>query len=370
MIPIASTKLGDEEIEAVVGVLRSGHLRQGEKCKEFEENFREAVGARYATTMANGTVALHAAYSNLINPGDEVIVPAFTFFATASMVCYAGGKPVFCDIDPRTFTIDLNDMETKITDKTKAIAPVHLFGNSCDIDGITEIAKKHGLKIIWDAAQAHMTKYKRRDVGSFGEAVCYSFYATKNMTTGEGGMIVSDNEELIDRCILMKQQGQSAKYVHTYLGTNYRMTDIEAAIGLAQLEKLPEYTKKRRQNAAFLIEKLKDVGGILLPWIESFVEHSYHQFTILLELEKLSISREQFVQKLNHAEIGAAVNYPTPLNRQPIFQGLLGEQHMPNAERVAERCLSLPIHPFLTQKDLETISSKIINLTEHYSVKV
>ncbi len=365
MIPIAKVHLSEEEIEAVTDVMRSGKLREGEKCREFEEKFAQMVGTKYATTMANGTVALHATYMSLIEPGDEVIVPAFTFFATATMVCYAGGRPIFCDIDPRTFTIDLNDLESKITPKTKAIVPVHLFGNACHIDEILDIADRHGLKVIWDAAQAHLTKYKGKDVGSFRDAVCYSFYATKNMTTGEGGMITSNNKQIIKNCILIKHQGQSKKYYHTILGTNYRMTDLQAAIGIVQLEKLPDYTQKRRSNATYFTEHLSHIEEIIVPYTEPFVKHSYHIYTILLKLEMLNCSRAEFAKKLLDLNIQTGINYPVPLHKQPAFNNL--HYHptlLPNAEWVAERCISIPIHPHLGRHDLEYIVSgikKVIN---------
>ena len=355
MIPIAKTILGKEEIDVVIKVLKSGHLREGSICRSFEEAFAKKVGAKYATTMANGTAALHAAYLYFIKPGNEVIVPTFNFIATASMVCWAGGRPVFCDIDPRTFCIDTNDLKRKVTRRTKAIAPVHLFGNACDIDSILKIARKYNLKIIWDAAQAHLTKYKGKDVGSFGNAVCYSFYATKNMTTGEGGMITSNNKDFIKKCILLKHQGQARKYYHTILGTNYRMTDIEAAIGLEQLKKLPEFTKKRQENAQYLTKYLSNLQEMITPEARSDADHSYHQYTVLLKLNKLSCNRDEFVSSLRNEGVAIGVNYPFPLHKMPVFRKSMRRQDLPNAEWVSQRCLSLPVHPYLKKKDLDCI---------------
>ena len=358
MIPLAQVQLSEREIEAVTEVLRSGKLREGEKCRQFEQRFAQVVGAQHATTMANGTVALHAAYMSLTEPGDEVIVPALTFFATASMVSFAGGKPVFCDVDRKTFTIDLNDVESKITSKTKAIAPVHLFGNACDIDEIRSLADRYGLRVVWDAAQAHLAKYKGNDVGAFGDVVCYSFYATKNMTTGEGGMITSDDEEIIKNCVLIKHQGQTGKYFHTVLGTNYRMTDIQAAIGLVQLEQLPWYTERRRENASYLMTNLCEIETITVPYAHDFVEHSYHHFTVLLDIEALDVSRDQFVERLLSMGVQAGVNYPTPLHKQPVFKEA-GQNSLPNAEWIAQRCVSLPVHPHLTENDLQRIVTSV-----------
>lgn len=363
MIHMAEIKLTEQEIQAVINVLRSGALRQGKECKAFEKEFADKVGAKHATAMSSGTAALHTAYTNLIQSGAEVLVPAFTFFATASMVVWAGCIPVFCDIDARTFCIDLNDAEKKITSKTRAIVPVHLFGNACDIDGVLFLEKKYNLKIIWDAAQAHLTKYKERDVGSFGDAVCYSFYATKNMTTGEGGMIVSDNKEFIDRCVLLKQQGQERKYYHTVMGTNYRMTDIQAAIGLQQLRKIERYTQKRRENAARLNEGLKDIDGIITPYEPPEVEHSFHQYTILLPKE---MDRMRFVQALKEHDIDCSVNYPMSLQQQPALKEYVRNKSMPNAEDISRRCISLPVHPGLTSNEIHNIVDAVKEIVVGY----
>jgi len=361
LIPIAEPVIDDEEIQAVVEVLKSRSLREGEKCHQFEKAFAKMVGSKYATAVSSGTAALHTAYTNVIKPGDEVLVPTFTFFATASMVVWAGGIPVFCDIDPQTYCIDLNNAEKRINSKTRAIVPVHLFGNACDIDGILTLAKKYDLRVIWDAAQAHLTKYKGRDVGSYGDAVCYSFYATKNMTTGEGGMITSDDKDFINRCVLFKHQGQSEKYIHSIIGTNYRMTDIEAAIGLAQLNKIEKYTRKRRNNAKILNDNLIDLKYIIVPFVESYVEHSYHQYTILISSGKC-INRDKIIEKLKKEEIGAAVHYPMPLHKQPAFMKMIGDISLPVSEKIAETCLSLPVHPFISDLGLKQIIQSIREL--------
>lgn len=363
MIKIAELNLGYEEINAVVEVLKSGKLREGEKCKEFEIAFADMIGAKYATTMSNGTTALHTAYMNLFEPDSEVLVPSFTFFATASMIVWAKGFPVFCDIDPKTFCIDLNDVEKKISSKTSAIAPVHLFGNSCDIDGILYLAEKYNLKVIWDAAQAHLTKFKGRDVGSYDDAACYSFYATKNMTTGEGGMITSNNKRFIERCILFKHQGQKRKYYHTTMGTNYRMNDIQAAIGLQQLKQIKDNTIKRRENAQRLDEGLRDIDGIITPYVPPEVQHCYHQYTILLN-EK--IDRKSFIQELVTREINCVVNYPMPLHLQPVFEKYVKNERIPNAEKIAERCLSLPIQPYLGDNEMQIIIEAIKEIVDRY----
>jgi perosamine synthetase len=225
-IGIAEIRLTELEIDAAVRVLRSGALRQGKECDAFEQEFSAKVGAKFAVTIANGSAALHLAYLAFLQPGDEVLVPSFTFMATASMVSMSGGKPVFCDVDRRTFLIDLEDAKKKITSRTRAISPVHLFGNSCAVDTIEVFAKKFNLAIVWDAAQAHGAKFQGRDVGSCGDFVCYSFYPSKNMFVGEGGMTCTDNSEYAHKLRYLRTHGQTGKYPHTMLGLKYRMTDV------------------------------------------------------------------------------------------------------------------------------------------------
>jgi perosamine synthetase len=365
MIPLSRIAIGKEEIEAVVRVLESGGLREGAVCRRFEEEFAAAVGARHAITMANGSLSLRAVFETILSSGDEVLVPGFTFFATAATVVQAGGRPVFCDIDEATFTIDVQDAARRITPRTRAIVPVHLFGNACDIDAVMELARTCDLKVVWDAAQAHLTTWKGADVGSFPDAVSYSFYATKNMTTGEGGMVCTDDEELRDRLTLLKRQGQSGKYLHTVLGTNYRMTDVEAAIGIAQLAKLPEMTARRRAHGAELSRRLAEVPAITPPFVAPGVEHCYHQFTVLVEAARLDLSRDELVAALIDAGIGAAAIYPTPLHRQPVFAAL-ADGPLPRAESVAARCLSLPVHPFLSEADIETIVTGVEHLVHDH----
>jgi|Deesub1362A_J573_1020465.scaffolds.fasta_scaffold02373_6 perosamine synthetase len=361
-IPIAKVSLSDAEINAVIEVLKSGSLRQGKKTEEFESAFAEKVGAQYAIAVSSGTAALHIAYLAVLNPGDEVLVPTFSHISTASMVHFAGCKPVFCDIDPRTFTLDLEDAKKKVTNRTAAIAPVHLFGNACDIDGIIAFAREHGLKIIWDAAQAHGTKYGGKDVGCFDDLVCYSFYPTKNMITGEGGMITTNDAELAEKCRLLRSHGQTQKYYHPSLGFNYRMTDIEAAIGLEQLKKLDYFVQKRRENAAYLTERLLKIEAIIPPYVSERVEHSYHQYTILLDLDKLSCTRDEFTEALKAKGIGTGVHYPRPLHKQPAFEALFGSISLPVSEDISKRILSLPVHPALNKEDLDSIAQAVENV--------
>ena len=352
-IPIANVELGKEEIEGAISVLKSGKLIQGEKVKEFEKSFARKVGSKYAVAVSSGTAALHIAYLSLIKSGDEVLVPGFTHISTASMVCFARGVPVFCDIDPKTFTMDIDDIKNKITSRTRAIAPVHLYGNACEIDEIVAIAGEKKLKIIWDAAQAHMTKYRGRDVGCFGDATCYSFYPTKNMTTGEGGMITTNSPGLYEKFKLLRSHGQEKKYHHTMLGLHYRMTEVEAAIGIEQLKKLDGFIKKRRHNAKRLSSELSRVDGITIPFVKDYVKHSYHQYSIVLDGK---IDRGRLLNSLREKGIGTGIHYPRPVHKQPIFDSAAS---LPVCEDISRRILSLPVHPGLTPNNIDYISGSI-----------
>ncbi len=361
MIPIAKVVLSDEEIEAAVEVLRSGRLVQGPRVAEFEERFAEKVGAKHAIATSSGTSALHIAYMAVLDPepGGDVLVPTFSHISTASMVHFAGGRPIFCDIDPRTFTLDLDDAKGRLTANTRAIVGVHLFGNACAIEEILTFAREHELRVIWDAAQAHGTLYRGRDVGGFPDLVCYSFYPTKNMLVGEGGMITTDDDDLAERCRLLRAHGQTEKYYHPTLGFNYRMTEVEAAIGLKQLEKLDDLTRKRRENAAFLTERLSRLEGLQTPYVPDDVVHAYHQYSIVVNPDKLGLTRDQLARALKEQGIGTGVHYPRPIHKQPVFEGLLGQQTLPVSETIAERILSLPVHPHLTSEDLERICKAV-----------
>jgi len=348
-IQMAEISLTEGEIEAAVDVLRSGALRQGKQCDAFEKEFAAYVGAKHAVTSANGSAALHLAYMAFLEPGDEVLVPAFTFIATGSMVTAAGGRPVLCDVDPETFLIDLSDAERRLTPRTKAISPVHLFGNPCPIDAVQTFADRHNLKIVWDAAQAHGARYRGRDVGSFGDFVAYSFYPSKNMFVGEGGMTCTDNDDFAHRMRYMRSHGQTGKYLHTMLGLNYRMTDVEAAIGRKQLERLDGMLEVRRRNAAVLNAGLSAIPGIQPQRITPGSEHAWHQFCLLVEPRQFGINRDQLAQKLAAEDIASGVHYPRGLHQQPIFRELYGEQSLPVTEGLAEKILAVPVHHGLPQ---------------------
>jgi dTDP-4-amino-4,6-dideoxygalactose transaminase len=330
-------------------------LREGSVTRDFENRFARAVGARFAVAVNSGTAALFLAYRAFLKPGDEVIVPDFTFAATASMLVAVGAKPIFADVDPRTFTLSPPEVEKRITRRTKALAPVHLFGQPADISALGRIARKHHLHVIWDAAQAHGARFCGRDVGSFPDVVCYSFYPTKNMTTGEGGMLTTSIARLAAEFRLLRSHGESKRYYHTSLGFNFRMTDVAAAIGRVQLSKLTAGLKVRRKNARILSSGLAGLRGITTPPLGSESVHSFCLYTISIDSEVLGISREQFRQQLLRHGIETAVHYPIPLHHQPIFAGSGQDSNFPVSTQLARSVVSLPVHPELNSSDLGRI---------------
>jgi dTDP-4-amino-4,6-dideoxygalactose transaminase len=353
MIPAAKPLIGDDEREAVDRVLRSGMLAQGPEVAAFEEEFSKHVGGRHCVAMNSGTSALHLGFiAGGIKPGDEVIVPSFSFAATANSVVLAGGVPVFADIDPKTFNIDPNHVASLITKKTKAIMPVHLYGHIAPMDEINALASKNNLLVFEDAAQGHLASLNGKNSGEFSTVASFSFYPTKNMTSGEGGMCVTDSAEVARMLKLLRNQGQEIRYKNEVVGFNTRMTDIHAAIGRVQLAKLPGWTKKRQENAAYLSANLKNV---VVPHVAPGTTHSYHQYTILIP-GKDSKKRDEFMKRIGEKGVGSGVYYPTPIHRLPSFNFDL---HLPVTEEIITECVSLPIYPTLTQAELETIVSVV-----------
>jgi len=365
-IPIAKPVFDEKTVKEVSEVLRSGYVRQGPKTKEFEEKFAEAVGAKHAYAVSNGTAALHVSYLSVLKPGDEIIVPSFTFFATASMAFHSRAKPVFADIDPETFIIDPEDVKGKITRKTKAVVPVHLFGNAANMDALNDLAEDHGFTIISDSAQAHGTEYDGRDVGSLDTLNCYSFYPTKTLTTGEGGIVTTNDDELYRLGCLLRSHGDDARYHHVIVGLNYRLTDIAAVIGLNQLSHMKEYLERRRHFGAMYKEGMAKIDGIRPQRVEDKVNHSYSYFSSALDLDLFRCGRDEFLEALRAENIDCAVHYPIPLNRQPAITDLLEPEDCPVSEDVAKRIFSLPMHPELTDKDLENVLAGVEKVISHY----
>ncbi|HEY3292786.1 MAG TPA: DegT/DnrJ/EryC1/StrS family aminotransferase [Candidatus Nanopelagicaceae bacterium] len=350
MIPAAKPLIGAEEREAVDRVLQSGMLAQGPEVAAFEKEFSAIVDGRHCIAVNSGTSGLHMALEAIgMDTGDEVIVPSFTFAATANSVALTGATPVFVDIDPRTFNIDPAAIEAAITPRTKAIQPVHLYGQPASMQQIMDIAKRHNLLVVEDAAQAHMASFNGTPVGAFGDAGVFSFYPTKNMTSGEGGMITTASDEIARQSRLLRNQGMEKRYENEIVGFNTRMTDIHAAIGRVQLRKLAKWTQQRQANAKFLDENLK---GVVVPYVAPGAVHVYHQYTIRV----VGHDRDAFGAEMTKRGVGNGVYYPIPVHRLPSF-GLTFD--LPNTTSAAKEVLSIPVHPALSQDDLETIVSVI-----------
>ena len=350
-IPIAKPQLGDKEKKAVMDVLDSGMLAQGQRVAEFETHFAKLCGVKHAVAVASGTAALWASLlAHEIGPGDEVITTPFSFIASANCILYVGAKPVFVDIEPDTCLIDAAAIEAGITERTRAILPVHLYGQPCDMNGIMEIAARHNLIVVEDACQAHGATFEGQPVGSFGTG-CFSFYPTKNMTTGEGGIVTTNDDTLASRLRLLRNHGQSQRYRHDILGYHLRTTDLQAAIGLAQLEKLPAWNEQRMANARYMNERLR---GVQLPATRPGRRHVFHQYTI-----RVPGDRQAFQDHLKNQGIGTAIHYPTPIHHQPVYQSLGYDDTLPRAQAASHQVLSLPIHPALSQTDLDRIVTAV-----------
>jgi dTDP-4-amino-4,6-dideoxygalactose transaminase len=357
MIYMAKPQIGDEEKQAVMEVLDSGMIAQGPRVKAFEEAFAGMCGVKHAIATSSGTTALHVALlANGIGPGDEVITSAFTFIASSNSVLFTGARPVFVDIDPCTFNLNPDLIEAAVTPKTKAILPVHLYGLACDMDPIMRIAEKHGLAVIEDACQSHGAEYKGKKVGSFVTGT-FSLYPTKNITSGEGGMITTNDSVIDEKCRVIRQHGMRRRYYHDELGFNFRMTDIHAAIGLAQLKKLETFNAKRRENAKFLSENLK---GVVVPHIPEGQSHVFHQYTIRVSGGK----RDALRTHLQERGVGSEVYYPVPIHQQSFYIADLGyKDDLPETESAALEVLSLPVHAGLSAADLEMIVAAVNEFT-------
>ena len=355
MIPISKPDIGPAEEAAVLEVLRSGMLAMGRRTAAFEEAWAAYCGVRHAVLMSNGTVAQEAILHALgIGPGDEVITVSFSFNATVSAILRAGARPVFVDIREDDFCMDPAQVEAAITPRTRAIMPVHLYGLMADMDPLTEIAERHGLIVIEDAAQAHGAAYRGRRAGQFGPAM-FSLYATKNLMTGEGGFATTDDDAVADGLRLFRNHGMRVRYHHDELGTNYKPTDLAAAIGLAQLERLDERTEARRRNAAYLTEHLG--ADYLVPGVPPDREHVWHQYVMRFPGE-----RQRVIDGLAERGIGTLIYYPVPIHRQAYLQAYLpgvADLDLPLTTRLSDEVLAIPVHPRLTEEDLAAIVAAV-----------
>lgn len=352
MIPISKPVLDDTEIEAIKSVLDSGMLAQGKFVERFEERFADYIGTKFAIATNSGTSALHTALASLgVKEGDEIITTTFSFIATASCILMQNAKPVFVDINQKTYNIEPHRIEQKITERTKAIIPVHLYGQPCDMGKIMEIAENHNVFVIEDAAQAHGAEYNGKKAGGLGDVGIFSFYPSKNMTTGEGGMITTNSKEIAEKAGVIRNHGQKTLYLHEMLGFNYRMTNIAAAIGIAQLKKLDSLNERRIRNAEYYNKKLEAVE---MPFVAEGVKHVFHQYTIRVK------NRERFLKHLEKNEVGYGIYYPIPIHKQPLF-GEYNKIKLENAEKASEAVVSIPVHPALSDEELKYIV-EVINL--------
>lgn len=350
-IPASGLQLGDDEHAAVERVLKSGMLAQGPEVAAFESEFAETVDGRPCVAVNSGTSALHLGLLALgIGPGDEVVVPSFSFAATANAVALTGATPVFADIEAAHFCLDPDAVEAALTPRTAAVMAVHLYGHPAATDRLRGITARHGLALVEDAAQAHLARLDGRPVGALGDVAAFSFYPTKNMTSGEGGMVVLADDAAARTVRLLRNQGMERRYANEIVGFNLRMTDLHAAIGRAQLRRLPGWTAQRRANAAYLSGLLAGVDGVVVPPVAARAEPVWHQYTV-------RVPRRDAVQAaLTAAGVPSAVYYPTPIHRLPAYAR---ELDLPVTARAAAEVLSLPAHPAVPPGGLDRVAAAV-----------
>ena len=373
MIPYGKQTIEQDDIQAVVDVLKSDFLTTGPKIAEFEQTVADYVGAKYAVAISNGTSALHAAcFAAGIEPGDEVITTPLTFAASANCVLYCGGTPVFADVDPKTYNIDPEDIQRKITDRTKAIIAVHLAGQPCDMDAIHSIAREHGLIVIEDGAHALGSVYKGKKVGSMSDMTTFSFHPVKPITTGEGGMIVTDNEDFYKKMILFRSHGITRDdsmmtrndgpwfYQQFNLGYNYRITDIQCALGCSQMKKLDRFLARRKEIVARYNEAFADCDNIITPYQLSDTESGWHLYIVQVK----KCDRRQVFENMRENGIGVNVHY-IPVYMHPYYQELGYENvHCANAEEIYSHIISLPLYPGLTSEQQDYVIDTLKSLCE------
>ncbi len=373
MIPYGKQTIDQDDIQAVVDVLKSDFLTTGPKIAEFEQTVADYVGAKYAVAISNGTSALHAAcFAAGIEPGDEVITTPLTFAASANCVLYCGGTPVFADVDPKTYNIDPEDIQRKITGRTKAIIAVHLAGQPCDMDAIHSIAREHGLIVIEDGAHALGSVYKGKKVGSMSDMTTFSFHPVKPITTGEGGMIVTDNEDFYKKMILFRSHGITRDdsmmtrndgpwfYQQFNLGYNYRITDIQCALGCSQMKKLDRFLARRKEIVARYNEAFADCDNIITPYQLSDTESGWHLYIVQVK----KCDRRQVFENMREKGIGVNVHY-IPVYMHPYYQEHGYENvHCANAEEIYSHIISLPLYPGLTSEQQDYVIDTLKSLCE------
>ncbi|KDR94625.1 dTDP-4-amino-4,6-dideoxygalactose transaminase [Peptoclostridium litorale DSM 5388] len=380
----AKPEMGEDEIRDVADTIKSGWITKGPRTAEFEEKFARFVGAKYAVAVNSCTAALHTALvCRGIKSGDEVITTPFTFAATVNVILHCGAKPVLVDIDPRTYTIDPEKIEEKITSRTKAIIPVHYAGQACNMDEIMDIAKRHNLFVLEDAAHAVYTKYKDSLVGGIGDATAFSFYATKNLATGEGGMLTTNDKELAERARVVSLHGMSRHawnrysksgswyYEIEYPGFKYNMTDIQAALGLNQLAKLESMQAAREKYANMYNDAFAGVDEIIEPFNAPYSRHAWHLYPVQIDDGMLSIGRDEFIEELGRWNIGTSVHF-IPVHMHPYYRDMLGFQkgEYPVTEKVYSRILSLPLYPGMSEEDVKYVIEAVNETVDKFKAKI
>ncbi|MEC2057795.1 UDP-4-amino-4,6-dideoxy-N-acetyl-beta-L-altrosamine transaminase [Peribacillus psychrosaccharolyticus] len=379
-LPYGRQWIDQEDIDAVVNVLKGDFLTTGPYVTKFEQELADFVGAKYAVTFSNGTAALHGAcYAAGIGAGDEVITSPLTFAASANCILYQGGKPIFADIDEQTYNINPKEIEQKITDKTKAIIPVHFTGQPSALDEIHDLAKKHQLIIIEDAAHALGAEYKRRKIGSISDMTMFSFHPVKHITAGEGGVITTNNKVYYEKLIqfrshgitrdpnMMKENHGPWYYEMLFLGYNYRLTDIQAALGSSQLKKADKFLALRMNYASMYNEAFKNTSGITIPFQQTNCQSSWHLYVLRLERDKLTGNRKEILQALINKNIGVNVHY-IPVYLLPYYQELGYKQGLcPQAEKLYEQVITLPLFPAMTENDVSDVIEAVKEVINTYS---
>lgn len=366
-IPFMHTALAQADIDAATAVLKSGMLRAASRCEELEKRFAAMTGAKHMMTCANGTCALQLAYEPLFQPGDDVLVPAWSYIATVSMVVARGANPIFVDALPDTMQIDVADAARKVTSRTTAIAATHLYGCPVDIDAVQALASKKGLKVIYDGAQSHLSTYKGKGIGAYGDALTYSFYATKNLGTGEGGAISCNDDALARQIKLLRSHGETDKYLHEQVGYNYRMNDITGAIGLSKLDRLQAETDARRGIARKFDAIIDGIPGLHAPAVTPGAESAFHLYVVQIDSEQFACTRDQFCDALEGEGVPTAIHYPRSLSRQPAFASSAAVQgHPPVADGLSKRVFALPMHHMLTAEQVGRIGEALNKVASAY----
>lgn len=364
-VPFMSTGLIQADIDQALAVLKTGMLRAAKKCEELEQRFGQMSQAKHMMTCANGTCALQLAYEPLFQPGDEILVPAWSYIATVSMIAARGCTPVFVDAIPETFQIDMADAAKKVTSKTRGIAATHLYGCPVDIDAVQALAAKHNLKVVYDAAQSHLATWKGKGIGAYGDAVTYSFYATKNLGTGEGGSISTNDDALARTIKLLRSHGETDKYLHEYVGYNYRMNDITGAIGCSKLDRLEAQTKQRQANAARYDAILNSIPGLIAPKTTPGGESVYHLYVARIDLSKFRCTRDEFCKALGAEGVPTAIHYPRSLPKQPALSKW-DRKDCPVADGLSAQVFALPMHHDMTEEHFRVLGEALKKVAAAY----